>query len=291
MVTMTPNSVEPEVVATLKWVGGKRRISNEIASHFPKSFGDYFEPFLGGGSVFFRAKPTKAHLSDLNASLINYYIHLRDYPDALLKSAKKLQTEFNKIDSQDDRKSFYYEIREKYNKEPSKPGLNPATYFLFLNKTAFNGLYRENAKGEFNVPFNNSKAVKLLDPIQVALNSKALRGTTLRPCGYMEAVRSAKSGDLVYFDPPYVPLSTTSAFTDYTKSPFGQTAQTELRDLALDLRARGVHVILSNSYSPIVKDLYKAFDLHQLKINRLVAAESTSRGIISEYLIVGRPNA
>jgi len=288
---MTPNSLEPEVVATLKWVGGKRRISNEIASHFPKSFGAYFEPFLGGGSVFFKAKPNKAHLSDLNTSLINYYMYLRDYPEALLKSAQKLQTKFNNLDSQDDRKNLYYEIREKYNKESSKPGLHPATYFLFLNKTAFNGLYRENAKGQFNVPFNNSKALKLLDPIQVALNSKALSGAKLQACCYREAVRSAKSGDLAYFDPPYVPLSDTSAFTDYTKSPFGQTAQEELRDLALDLRARGVHVILSNSYSPIVKDLYKTFDLHQLQINRLVAAESTSRGKISEYLIVGRPNA
>jgi DNA adenine methylase len=288
---MTPNSLEPEVLATLKWVGGKRRISNEIASHFPKSFGTYFEPFLGGGSVFFRAKPAKSHLSDLNTSLINYYLHLRDYPEALLKSAQKLQNKFNNLETQDDRKSFYYEIREKYNKESSKPNLQSATYFLFLNKTAFNGLYRENAKGHFNVPFNNSKTLKLLDPIQVTLNSKALSGTTLESCGYREAVRSAKSGDLVYFDPPYVPLSTTSAFTDYTKSPFGQTAQEELRDLALDLRARGVHVILSNSYSPIVKDLYEAFDLHQLRINRLVAAESSSRGIISEYLIVGLPNA
>lgn len=284
------SELELDAITTLKWVGGKRRISEQIVSHFPKVYGNYFEPFLGGASVFFRTKPTKAHLSDLNSSLINYYTQLRDSPEALLKSAQKLEARFNNLSNEDQRKSFYYEEREKYNNKSGADRLHDATTFIFLNKTAFNGLYRENAKGEFNVPFNNSKILKLLDPAQVALNSEILREASLQSCGFAEAVQSAVAGDLVYFDPPYVPLSSTAAFTDYTKSSFGKQEQEDLRDLAVSLRSQGVHVVLSNSFSPIVKQLYKGFDLHQLKINRLVAADSSSRGEISEYLIVGLAN-
>lgn len=281
------SELELDAITTLKWVGGKRRISEQIVSHFPQVYGSYFEPFLGGASVFFRTKPIKANLSDLNSSLINYYTQLRDSPEALLTSAQKLEARFNNLSDQDQRKSFYYEERKKYNNKSGANSLNDATTFIFLNKTAFNGLYRENAKGEFNVPFNNSKTLKLLDPAQVALNSEILRGASLQSCGFTEAVQSAVAGDLVYFDPPYVPLSSTAAFTDYTKSSFGKQEQEDLRDLAVSLRSKGVHVVLSNSFSPIVKQLYKGFDLRQLKINRLVAADSSSRGEISEYLIVG----
>ena len=284
------SELELDAITTLKWVGGKRRISEQIVSHFPQVYGKYFEPFLGGASVFFRTKPIKAHLSDLNSSLINYYTQLRDSPEALLKSAQKLEARFNNLSDQDQRKSFYYEEREKYNNNSGANSLQDATTFIFLNKTAFNGLYRENAKGEFNVPFNNSKILKLLDPAQVSLNSEILRGASLQYCGFAEAVQSAVAGDLVYFDPPYVPLSSTAAFTDYTKSSFGKQEQEDLRDLAVSLRSQGVHVVLSNSFSPIVKQLYKGFELHQLKINRLVAADSSSRGEISEYLIVGLAN-
>lgn len=281
---------EPErrvPVTTLKWVGGKRRIAEQIISYFPKRFGTYYEPFVGGGSVFFRVSTSKAQLSDLNGSLINYYIQVRDDPDKLLSRAQKLQNEFNSFQSVEERKRFFYEVRERFNRETEKEGLANATDFLFLNKTAFNGLYRENLKGQFNVPFNNAKSLNLLNSGQLALNSHALKGVSLKRCGYREAVREAKMGDLVYFDPPYVPISSTAAFTDYTKSAFGPEAQEDLRNLALELMKRGVNVVLSNSYSPIVEKLYKGFDLHQLRINRLVAAERNSRGEISEYLIVG----
>jgi len=287
-VDKTPIMAGSETLPTLKWVGGKRRIADQIIAHFPKSFGRYYEPFLGGGSVFFKTKTKKAHLTDLNASLINYYIHLRDDPDSLIQASQKLQRKFNKLESQEDRKLFYYRVRESFNNEIEKSSLGHATNFLFLNKTAFNGLYRENGKGIFNVPFNNAKSVNLLDPEQVVRNSEALRGVGLESCNFAHAVRNAKAGDLVYFDPPYVPLSSTAAFTDYTKSTFGPEAQEDLRNLAMDLRSKGVTVVLSNSYSPIVRKLYEGFELHQLRINRLVAAHSSSRGEIREYLIVGK---
>jgi DNA adenine methylase len=282
-------SAQETASATLKWVGGKRRISEQIVSHFPQNYGKYFEPFLGGGSVFFRARPRKAHLTDLNAALVNYYVHLRDDVTGLMREAQSLQSAFSKLNEQGQKKSFYLDLRSKYNRDLSKSSLKNAAQFLFLNKTAFNGLYRENAKGEFNVPFNNTTNLNLFQREQFVASSVMLQGATLQVADFRKAVQKAKSGDLVYFDPPYVPVSATSSFTDYTKTEFGQTSQIALRNLAMELRSKGVHVVLSNSYSEIVVDLYKGFELHEISINRLVAAESASRGKVREYLIIGRP--
>jgi DNA adenine methylase len=280
---------EDTASATLKWVGGKRRIAEQIVSHFPAIYGRYFEPFLGGGSVFFRARPSKAHLTDLNASLINYYVHLRDDVTGLMREAQSLQNAFSKLGAQEQKKDFYLRLRSRYNLDLSKSSLTNAAQFLFLNKTAFNGLYRENAKGDFNVPFNNADNLSLFQREQFVTSSAMLQGATLQVADFRKAVQKAKSGDLVYFDPPYVPVSATSSFTDYTKAAFGHTAQTALRDLAVELRSKGVFVVLSNSYSEIVSDLYKGFELNEISINRLVAAESASRGKVTEYLIIGRP--
>jgi DNA adenine methylase len=288
---VNPNQNTPDetAVSTLKWVGGKRRISQQIITFFPPKFGKYYEPFFGGGSVFFKAQPKKSHLTDLNASLINYYIQLRDNTQGLMRQALALQKTFTSMSTQDERKSFYYEVREKFNRDSDKSSLKNAVQFLFLNKTSFNGIYRENSKGEFNVPFNNTKKLNLFQPEQLEASSRALQGATMEIADFREAVSKAKTGDLVYFDPPYVPLSSTASFTDYTKSDFGPESQEALRDLALKLRAKGVFVVLSNSFSPVVKELYGDFQLHQLQINRLVAADKGSRGQISEYLIVGQP--
>lgn len=276
--------------STLKWVGGKKRISKEIVSFFPQKFGTYFEPFLGGGSVFLEAQPPKSNLSDLNDSLINYFKFLRDEPDALMHSAVRLQDKFNSLDTAEEKKTFYYEVRSQFNSLRRDSSLESALRFLFLNKTAFNGLFRENSKGEFNVPFNNKDVLSLFDSSNFLENSKALQGATLQTSTFTTAVEAAQEGDLVYFDPPYVPLSTTSAFTGYTRAPFGPAKQAELRDIARALVSKGATVVLSNSYSSEVETLYQGFELHELRINRLVAAKSNSRGSISEYLIVGHPN-
>lgn len=286
---ITPDAREDAVVTTLKWVGGKRRIAKEISGLFPDKFGTYFEPFVGGASVFFYLQPKKAVLSDLNSSLINYYTQLRDSPSELMDTAEKIQASFNLLMEQEDKKLFFYELRKRFNANPSKSDIANAADFLFLNKTAFNGLYRENAKGEFNVPFNNTKALSLFQTNQMLQNSSALSGVELEVADFAKATSRAKSGDLVYFDPPYVPLSATSSFTDYTKSAFGLDAQENLRDVATDLRRRGVTVVLSNSYSEIVRGLYADFEMHELLTNRLVAASRSSRGAVKEYVIVGNP--
>lgn len=286
----TDDSPSESAITTLKWVGGKRRIAKEISGYFPKNFDTYFEPFAGGASIFFHLRPKKAVLSDLNSSLINYYAQLRDRPDELMEVARHIQETFNSLDGQEAKKLFFYACRKRFNEDTSKSDVANAAHFLFLNKTAFNGLYRENAKGEFNVPFNNTKTLTLFSSEQMLQNSSALSGVKLNIADFSQSARGAKSGDLVYFDPPYVPLSNTSSFTDYTKAAFGPDAQELLRDTANELRTRGVTVVLSNSHSEIVKDLYSGFELHELNINRLVAASSGSRGEIKEYVIVGRPN-
>lgn len=275
--------------ATLKWVGGKRRLAEQIVALFPAKMGMYFEPFLGGASVFYRLRPEKAHLTDLNASLINYYIQLRDNVSGLMEASLKLQDGFMDGKSDDAKKTFYYEIRSQYNLNSSKNTLENAAQFLFLNKTAFNGIYRENARGGFNVPFNNSRNLKLFDEQQMRASSEQLRNAILEVSDFRSAVSSAKKGDLVYFDPPYIPLSSTASFTDYTKSQFGPSAQEDLRDLANELRMKGVFVVLSNSFSSQVEELYQGFELKRLEINRLVSADASSRGQICEFLIIGRP--
>jgi DNA adenine methylase len=281
---------DPKPISTLKWVGGKRRLSKEIVSVFPESFSTYFEPFLGGASVYLEALPAKAKLSDLNGSLINYYLHLRDNPSKLMSACLNLEQAFNKLEDLAARKDFYLKVRAKFNSNLAKKDLVNAAQFLFLNRTAFNGMYRENSRGEFNVPFNNKENLKLFDKEQFLANSQALKSATLSVSDYRKAVSKAKFGDLVYFDPPYIPLSTTAAFVDYTKSSFGPSAQEELRDTAKELTERGVTVVLSNSYCETVKKLYKGFDLRPVEINRLIAADGKVRGKALEYLIVGRPH-
>jgi DNA adenine methylase len=274
--------------STLKWVGGKRRIADEITRFFPEKYGTYFEPFVGGGSVFLAAEPTAALLSDVNLGLINYYVHLRDTPDALMDSATQLEQTFNRLNSQQSKKEHFYEQRHLFNRS-ERSGVEAAAVFLYLNKTAFNGLYRENSKGEFNVPFNNKEVLTLFEVDNLMENSKRLQNAELSNVGFEQAVSTAKEGDLVYFDPPYIPISNTAAFTSYSKSPFGPVAQKRLRDTALDLSSRGISVVLSNSHCVEVSDLYVGFDLHEVEINRLVAAKGASRSRLSEYVIIGNP--
>lgn len=287
---ITKPSTGTEIKSAIKWVGGKRRIANEIVSFFPDVYATYFEPFLGGASVFLKALPKKAFLSDLNPSLINFYEALRDSPQKLIDYAEKYEIEFNSLLTQDAKKAFFLKVRNDFNQAMHESSIENATRFLFLNKTAFNGLYRENSQGEFNVPFNKKENLKLFEHENLLLNSVALRDAHLSTATFLEAVKKVKKGDLVYFDPPYIPLSNTAAFTDYTKSSFGPAEQIQLRDVAINLVSRGATVILSNSYSPEVKKLYKEFELRKLAINRLVAASSASRASISEYLIIGRPS-
>lgn len=265
----------------VKYVGGKRQLLPELLKYTPdirgefyKSCGRYFEPFIGGGALFFKTEPVDAVLSDTNERLIRTYKGIRDDVDGVIRLLKTYS-----YDSE-----FFYKIRAM---EIDK-GLDNdvAAWFIYLNKSCFNGLYRVNKKNVFNVPFGRYTNPTICDEMNLRACSKALFGVKLSSVDFELAVAEAKRGDFVYFDPPYVPLSATSSFTGYTSVGFTLEDQTRLRDVALRLKVRGVHVLLSNSSAPLVRDLYAyGFRIHEVSATRSINSKVEGRGSIKELLI------
>lgn len=266
----------------LKWAGGKRRLLSQYEAYFPTEFGSYFEPFLGGGAIFFwlwnrRLLDGKAiHLSDLNQDLVNFYTALRDQPKPLfdrLKTHKKQHCE-----------EYYYKIRAQNKNRLNK--VNRAARLLYLNRTCFNGLYRENAKGQFNVPMGRYKNPRIFDPEGLESASGALQHAIIQSRPYSSIEELARPGDLVYLDPPYAPLNETANFTAYTKDNFRLQDQENLAELFARLSERGVQVRLSNSNSPLVRELYKNFEQVEVMAPRAINSKASSRQKISELLIL-----
>jgi DNA adenine methylase len=244
----------------LKWAGGKRQLLDELYSRFPKTHTHYHEPFFGGGALFFDLEPKDGTINDTNPRLINFYKQVRDNPEELIK----LLRSFDEPESNPDPerqfssanrkgkgiKNYYYQQRELFNNRPygdEYDELEESALLLYLNRTCYNGLYRENSSGGFNVPigrYNNPDWVRA-DEIRKA--SRVLDDTEIRNTGFEYITEVAKEDDLVYFDPPYEPMSPTAYFTDYSAEGFGKADQERLRDAAQELDERGVNVILSNS--------------------------------------------
>lgn len=269
------------VAPVLKWAGGKRRLLKQYEEHFPSQFGSYFEPFVGGGAVFFWLFQKKAlHqkpivLNDINPELHNFYQVLKSNCDELIDRLAVHQRKHNQ--------DYYYKVRKK-NQRRMTP-LNRAARLMYLNRTCFNGLYRVNQKGQFNVPMGRYKNPLICDATGLKAASSALQSTTLTLGTFKDAVKNAKSGDLVYFDPPYVPLNPTSNFTSYTKENFGLKDQQELAELFAELASRGVKVLLSNSDTPLVTELYKGFEQFKILAPRAINSKAEKRQKISELLI------
>ena len=280
---MIQNEPNTQAQPLVKWAGGKRQLQTRILDIFPSFDGKYYEPFLGGAAIFFALNPTKAVLSDVNVGLINLYESVRGQHLELLNECSKLERKFNSLDDVE-KSEMFYKIRESYNAS-DRQGIKVAAQFLFLNKAGFNGIYRENASGGFNVPFGKKKSISLASLENLEAAAKALKSVKLMVSGYDKSVSSAKTGDLVYFDPPYVPLSITSAFTGYTKEGFGLTQQEELAATFRELDSRGVKVALSNSKTDIVKKLYKGFNFHELSATRQISARTSGRNNVLEYLV------
>lgn len=268
----------------LKWVGGKGQLLEQFENLLPKQYNSYFEPFIGGGAVFFSKAPKKAHINDINKTLIQTYTHIKEDVEKIIKSLKDLEKEFISKD-QIQRKEFYYSLREKYNSLPAED-FNKALYFLFFNKTAFNGVYRENSKGGFNVPMGSYTNPKIVDEENIRSVSETLKNTKITSGSFVEAVKDAKAGDFVYFDPPYHPLSETSSFTSYSKDSFTKEDQIKLRDLFVELDKRGVYVMLSNSSAPFIKEIYSNYKQIPVYATRMINSKSDGRGKISEVVIV-----
>lgn len=273
----------------LKWVGGKRALLDQIRPFVsawreenPK--GRYFEPFIGAGAVFFDLDPSvKKYGNDFNADLIEVYEVIRDNPKGLLRELKK------HVNTPE----HFYEVRG-WDRRPNFQNRSPvsrAARFIYLNRTCFNGLYRVNRSGYFNVPFGNYKSPNYLNPENILSVSEFLN---LNPKpkfysgDYRKCTSNARQGDFVYLDPPYDPISNTSSFTSYSNEGFGKDDQKDLRDEALRLTEIGATVLLSNSDTEFVRDIYSIsnkFQIVSVKIHRGVGASAASRGITNELLI------
>lgn len=269
----------------LKWAGGKARlvptVAQAIAGFQPHH---YLEPFLGGGAMYFglqaRGLMSAATLNDYNPALIEAYQLLRDEPTALIGELQHLATHYLE-GPHESRADFYYRVRAE---SPETP-LSRAARLLFLNRTCFNGLYRVNRRGQFNVPHGRYAKPRICDPELLLACSEALAATQLHARDFIEICNMAAPGDLVYLDPPYQPLSATSSFTAYTDSSFGMADQLRLAHAVRDLTARGVYVALSNSTHPMLEDLYRDFHIHRVKMPRAINSVGSRRAPIDELLI------
>ncbi len=269
----------------IKWVGGKRGLLSQIVPLLPKKFNNYFEPFVGGGALFFELysmgllKNKNIYLFDINSELINTYIIVRDFPIELIK---KLEN-FKKLHS----KEFYYEIRA-WDREENFNSLTPlkrAARFIYLNKTCFNGLYRVNSKGQNNVPMGSYKNPNICDINVILSASKALQNVHILNTSYKDVLRYASANDLVYFDPPYYPLTQTANFTSYSENEFLDKEQIELFKVFKELSDRKCRVFHSNSDTEFIKNLYKDYEIVEILANRFINSKSEGRGKISEVLV------
>ena len=264
-----------------KWTGGKRQLLGELRSYMPETYGRYFEPFVGGGALFFDLAPEKAVINDFNEELINAYRQIKNNPAELINLLIKHK--------ENNSKDYYLELRsaDRDGRISRMTGVERAARILYMLRVDFNGLYRVNSKNQFNVPYGRYKNPKIVDVDLLYQISEYLNENDVEilQTDFAEAVKDAQTGDFVYFDPPYIPLNETSSFTSYTHEGFSYEEQIRLRNTFKELTERGVYAILSNSSSPLVEELYKDFNIYFVEAQRTNGAKSSSRGKISEIIV------
>ena len=268
----------------VKWVGGKRQLMQDLENNFPKQFTTYHEPFLGGGAVMFNLLTKKLQLScnvsDFNSDLILAYVTIRDKLEKLIESLENHSKNYHKNSTE-----YYYEVR----KQEPKQQIEKVSRLLFLNKTCFNGLYRVNKKGQFNVPLGRYTNPNIVNKENLTAVSKILQSKKIKiSCRDFEAVLGdAKKGDLVYFDPPYQPVSSTANFTSYTHRDFTEDDLERLAKLADQLHSKGCYVLLSNSNSKTVKDFFskKYWKISSINVNRAINSNAQKRTGHKEIII------
>lgn len=266
----------------LKWVGGKRQLLSIINQYRPKKFERYYEPFLGGGAVVFYMQPQKATISDLNSELINCYVVIRDKPEQLLSH----------LENHENTSEYFYNLRG-LDRDASFERMNDverASRIIYLNKTCYNGLFRVNSQGQFNAPFGYYKNPKYANDVVIRALSLYLNQSSIEilNANYEQAVLNARRNDFIYFDPPYDPVSDTASFTGYNLNKFDRRDHKELKLLCDDLTRRGCKVLLSNSDTSFVRDLYSDSSLYtvvEIEANRNVNSSADGRGKVSELLI------
>ena len=275
-------SVNPLVKPFVKWAGGKRQLVPTIlANHLPKNYNlqTYYEPFIGGGALLFSLQPKKAVINDSNAELINCYRIIKNSLDELIEDLKNHKND----------EYYYYEIRD-WDREKnfkSKTEVQRASRIIFLNKTCYNGLFRVNSQGQFNVPFGKYKNPNILDIAVLKAVNKYLNENqvTILNSDFQKAVKDAKRGDFIYFDPPYDPVSETASFTGYDVNGFNKQEQRRLKEVLDDLNSRGCHILLSNAYTEFIEDLYKDYLHTKISAIRAINCNGKKRGKVDEILV------
>ncbi|MBW4462623.1 MAG: DNA adenine methylase [Nodosilinea sp. WJT8-NPBG4] len=261
----------------LKWAGGKGRLLSQYEPFLPTTIDTYYEPFLGGGAMFFHlvGRARRAVLGDINPELVNVYCCVRDRVETLIRHLWDHQRRHNP--------DYYYQVRQRQN---LRSPVERAARLIYLNKTCYNGLYRENSQGHFNVPVGNYKNPTICDPSLLRAASAALQTAEIHTFSFeMLLERSISSGDFVYFDPPYHPLSSTSSFTGYSRYGFTGADQERLAAVFRTLISQGQRVMLSNSDCEFIRELYQGFTMHPILAARAINSRAGRRGKISELLI------
>ena len=266
----------------VKWAGGKRQIIDKLKKYLPEDFDTYYEPFVGGGALLFELSPQKAVINDSNEELINVYKVLCNE-----EKFKKMCHALNHYETSHS-EEFYYEIR---NKDRNKKSFNRladytrAARTIYLNKACFNGLYRVNSKNEFNVPFGKKKKVNTYEGSNLITvsNYLTMNDVKILCCDFEEAVKDAKKGDFIYFDPPYD--SDTSTFNSYTETGFDKDEQRRLAKVYKELDQRGCYVMLSNHNTKLINELYKDYNIHVIEAKRNINSDGKKRGKVEEVII------
>lgn len=267
----------------IKWVGGKVNNLPYIRERLPKEFNTYYEPFLGGAAVLLDLNPTNAVVSDINPELINMYIQIRDHVDEVVEVLINLD---NNHEASAEPKQFYYGIRNIYNENLGTNTAQQAARFIYLNKHCFNGLYRVNKKGEFNVPFNGKLSGWSADPDHLRELSTRLKSVDIRCDDYLDAVSNAKESDLVYFDPPY-DYEREDGFVDYSNTGWTREDTTKLKLLCDQLADKGCYVILSNNSTTFIRELFNddRYLIEEIPVRRAINCKGTGRGPVQEVII------
>jgi DNA adenine methylase len=263
----------------LKWAGGKAAIAWQIERLLPLDTRErvYREPFLGGGAMFFALQPRRAVLSDSLADLVIAYQMVQTSADALITHLERLQAAHTT--------EQFYEIRDAFNTRRDAPRLERAAWLIYLNKTCYNGLFRTNKKGVFNVPVGRYARASVVDPPALRLAGAALAGAEIVHATFDRLPAVAEPGDVVYLDPPYVPLSKTAYFSSYSDGVFTSDDQARLASVYRELDARGCLLALSNSDTPEVRRLYEGFDVSPIIAPRAISSKTSTRGEVTELLI------
>lgn len=281
---MTDNTLN-QTLPLLKWPGGKRRVLPELQKYIPKTYNKYYEPFVGGGALFFNLQPSDAVISDFNGELVNFYAQVKDNHELLIEELQKTKYE-NSLEN-------FLDIRKLDRDADVFSGLTKverAARMLFLNRTCFNGLYRVNSKNQFNVPFGKYPKPRIIDKDNLENVSKLFNqnDVSIVEGSYLAVTSEIKDGgNFVYMDPPYIPLTATSSFASYTMDGFGSDEQILLMEEAKRLDGLGNFVLLSNSDTPATRELYKDFHIKSISVNRSVGASASTRVGVGEVIVLG----